>query len=352
MPRAVRVGFLPGIGTRGRMAVPPIDDAAEHSPAAGPTNHPVGKIKPPLWNGLVFTAILLGSIALAIRQAYPGIAVLAVLTVLALVAVFHFALGATDFFGMIFANSVGVYTCLYIVFLSTNFPRAEPAGQQIGYLLPLVGFAAGVLTGRRQLHPLVAHIPRHRATAFKGATLWVGPLAIVAIVSSFLRIPSWTPPSQDLALVASMTVVGVIGFGASRRISVFLIETGAVFRAFFANAVNLMQPAFALLTCYSLVIILFGAAYTIFDQMSVAPNFAILGAAMPMTFPEGLYLSVATLTMVGYGDITPISGVARLFVSIELICGVVLLLFGVEAMLQRGTHSNKRGPDHDQRSQP
>lgn len=321
--------------------MPPIDGAAEHISTAGSAHQPGAKTKPPLWNGLVFTMILLGSIALAIRQSYPGIALLAVVTVLALVVVFHFALGANDFFGVIFANSVGVYTCLYIVFLSTNFPEAGRTGQQAGYLLPLLGFAGGVLAGRRQLHPLVAHVPRHRAAAFRGAALWIGPLAMVAIVSSFLRIPSWSPPSQDLGLIVSMTAIGAIGFGASRRISSFLIETGAVFRAFFANAAKLVQPAFAMLTCYSLVIILFGAAYTIFDQMSVTPNFATLGSVMPMTFPEGLYLSVATLTMVGYGDITPVSAVARLFVSMELICGIVLLLFGVEAMLQRGTHPEK-----------
>ena len=293
-----------------------------------------------LWGGLIFTIILLGSIALAIRETYPGIAVMAITAVLILVVLFHFALGAHDFFGVIFANSVGVYTCLYIVFVSTNFPDAASIGQQVGYLLPLAGFAMGVLASRRRLHAVVAHIPRHHPEALRGFTIWVGPLAVVAIVTSFLRIPSWLPDSQNTALLMSMTIVGLIGFGASRRISQFLMETGALFRSFFANAVRLVQPAFALLTCYSLVIILFGAAYTIFDQMSVTPNFAALGAITPMTFPEGLYLSVATLTMVGYGDITPVSAVARLFVSIELVCGVVLLLFGVEAMLQRGTKGN------------
>jgi voltage-gated potassium channel len=332
--------------------MPPIDGTAQHSQTPGPGHQAGAKIRPQLWNGLVFTIILLGSIALAIRQTYPGIALLAVVAVLALVVVFHFALGATDFFGVIFANSVGVYTCLYIVFLASNFPGAGPTEQQVGYLLPLLGFAGGVLAGRRRLHPLVAHVPRHRATAFQGAALWVGPLAMVAIVSSFLRIPSWDPSTQDLGLILSMAVIGVIGFGASRRILLFLIETGAVFSAFFANAVRLVQPAFALLTCYSLVIILFGAAYTIFDQMSVTPNFAALGSAAPISFPDGLYLSVATLTMVGYGDITPISAVARLFVSIELICGVVLLLFGVEAMLERSTQAENPRPDHDQRRHP
>jgi voltage-gated potassium channel len=137
----------------------------------------------------------------------------------------------------------------------------------------------------------------------------------------------------------SMSIIGAVGWGASRRISLFLMDTGAVFRTFFANAVKLIQPAFALLTCYSLVIIFFGSAFTVFDQMSPTPNFATLGQATPMTFPEGLYLSVATLTMVGYGDITPASSIARLLVSIELICGVILLLFGVEAMLQRGNRA-------------
>lgn len=316
-------------------------DAGTHPPA-GASSQEGGAHdgRSSLVGGLIFTIVLLGSIALAIRATYPGIAVAALCAVLLLVVVFHFALRASDFFEVIFANSVGVYTCLFIVFVSTNFPDSTGTAQQIGYLLPLLGFAAGVLVARRGLFPVVGSMPRHRAKAMKGAVVWLGPLAGIAIVTSFLQIPTWTPASQDTGLLASMGLIGLIGLGASRPIALFLVETGAVFRAFFANAVRLVQPAFALLTCYSLVIVLFGAAYTIFDQMSLVPNFATLGVMTPMTFPEGLYLSVATLTMVGYGDITPVSGIARLFVSLELICGVILLLFGVEAMLQRGTHGS------------
>lgn len=280
--------------------------------------------------------LLLGSIALAIRQTYPTIALTAVGSVLLLVVVFHYAVKTSDFFGVIFANSVGVYTCLYIVFAATNFPQAAGIFLPAAFVLPLLGFAAGVLAHRNHLHSLASEAPRFRPAVLKGMGLWVGPLVVVSLVTSFLNIPSWAPTSQDAGLMISMGVIGIVGWAASRRIALFLVDTGAVFRAFFINAIQLAQPAFALLTCYSLVIIFFGSAYTVFDQMSAAPNFATLGVAARMTFPEGLYLSVATLTMVGYGDITPLSTVARLLVSFELICGVILLLFGVEAMLQRG----------------
>ncbi len=320
------------------------DGGPSHAAAPAPlgglvSRDPLPRRHHSLFGGLIFTILLLGGIALAIRQTYPTVAAAAVGSVLLLVVIFHYALKASDFFGVIFANSVGVYTCLYIVFVSTNFPEAAGVSLPAAFLLPLLGFAAGVLAHRKHLHGLVSEMPRHRPAAMKGMALWIGPLIVISLVTSFLRIPSWTPTSQDAGLMISMGVIGIVGWAASRRISLFLMDTGAVFRSFFANAVQLAQPAFALLTCYSLVIILFGSAYTVFDQMSLTPNFATLGQASPMTFPEGLYLSVATLTMVGYGDITPVSSVARLLVSVELICGVLLLLFGVEAMLTRGTRA-------------
>jgi voltage-gated potassium channel len=323
-----------------RMPLPISDGGIEPPlPPGVPTAAHGPRSRHSLFGGLMFTILLLGSIALAIRQSYPMIAVAVVGAVLLMIVIFHYVIRASGFFGVVFANAVGVYTCIYIVFVSSNFPAASGPSLSLGFLLPLTGFAAGVVAQRKHLHSLVSEAPRHRAAALRGSALWIGPLMAIALATSFMRIPSWSPMSQDAALMMSMFVVSVVAWRASRRISLFLLDTGVVFRAFFANAVKLVQPAFALLTCYSLVIIFFGSAFTVFDQMSLAPNFSTLGQATLMTFPEGLYLSVATLTMVGYGDITPLSSMARLLVSIELICGVILLLFGVEAMLQRGNRA-------------
>jgi len=59
----------------------------------------------------------------------------------------------------------------------------------------------------------------------------------------------------------------------------------------------------------------------------------IYGNLRPITLPESLYLSVVTLSTVGYGDISASSALARMMVAAEILLGVLMLLFGVQAIL-------------------
>lgn len=60
------------------------------------------------------------------------------------------------------------------------------------------------------------------------------------------------------------------------------------------------------------------------------------------SFVDGLYLTVITITTVGYGDIVPIHPAGRLFTVVLVFCGVgyVMYLFGkiTEAMVEGGLH--------------
>ena len=60
------------------------------------------------------------------------------------------------------------------------------------------------------------------------------------------------------------------------------------------------------------------------------------------SFVDGLYLTVITITTVGYGDIVPIHTSGRLFTVVLVFCGVgyVMYLFGqiTEAMVEGGLH--------------
>ena len=88
-------------------------------------------------------------------------------------------------------------------------------------------------------------------------------------------------------------------------------------------------------SCYFLITIIFGCIYTIYDQFSPSSHFLTNGTAKTLTFPDGLYLSMSTLTTVGFGDIIAVTPFARLIVTSEVLCGILLLLFGVDAMLDR-----------------
>jgi len=312
-------------------ATPPDSSAPAPEVVRRPRNSLVGSV--------AFTVALLGAISLALRGTSPVVALASILAVLVLIGLFHISFSDSDFFSIIFANSVGVYACIYVLFVVSNFPQADAVSQQIGFVLPLLAFGAGVLGHRKQIQHLIKRTPHHVTVPFREAGSWLGPLLIVAVVTTYLQIGHWSTSSQDVALIISMSVIGVIAWLTSKHIALFLMECGLIFRTFLRSAAKLARPAFALMTCYFLLTIIFACVFTIYDQTGPGSHFLTNGVAQPLTFPDGLYLSVSTLTTVGFGDIIAIAPLARLIVSFEVLCGILLLLFGVEAMLDRGRAS-------------
>ncbi|MGO8842899.1 MAG: ion channel [Methyloceanibacter sp.] len=88
---------------------------------------------------------------------------------------------------------------------------------------------------------------------------------------------------------------------------------------------QLVIPAFAFLTFYSLLVILFASAYHILSQYTADAHFYVGGVPRALSFSESIYFSI--VSTVGYGDIIPHSSLARLLASLEVICGFMLLLF-------------------------
>jgi voltage-gated potassium channel Kch len=91
---------------------------------------------------------------------------------------------------------------------------------------------------------------------------------------------------------------------------------------------GLVVPAFAFLTCYSLLVILFASLYAVMDHLAGGRNFRLESVVRAISFPESLYFSLTTLSTVGYGDIAPASSAVRLVAGAEIVCGILLLLFG------------------------
>lgn len=130
-----------------------------------------------------------------------------------------------------------------------------------------------------------------------------------------------------------MGAISLIAAATARDMALFILDLGLLFKDFSANASRLIKPAFAFFTWYSMLAVAYGCLYTIIDRYSAQSNFQIAGTHRPITFAEGVYFSVVTLSSVGYGDIAARSLLVRLLVVSEIIVGVLLLLFGVQAIL-------------------
>ena len=141
-----------------------------------------------------------------------------------------------------------------------------------------------------------------------------------------------------------MVLVGLIVFTVSRDVAIFLVDTGLLFEEFFFRISQQVIPAFAFLTFYSLLVILFASAYQILSQYTSEPHFYVGGAPRALSFSESIYFSIVSMSTVGYGDIVPHSSLARLLASLEVICGFMLLLFGVSELLEYAReHRTRRG---------
>ena len=148
------------------------------------------------------------------------------------------------------------------------------------------------------------------------------------------------PAAYNTMFLISMVAIAAIVLAVSREVCVFLLDAGVLFERFFERMARLVVPAFAFFTFYSLLVIIFGTIYRILDHYSDAAHFTVGGIARQVPFSESLYFSIVTLSTVGYGDIVSQSELVRVIVAIEILLGVLLLLFGFSEI---NAYSRERG---------
>ena len=134
--------------------------------------------------------------------------------------------------------------------------------------------------------------------------------------------------------LAAMLLIGLIVMVVSRDVATFLVDIGLLFEEFFGRISHLLVPAFAFLTFYSLFVVVFASVYCLIGRYGIDSHFQVALEARPLSFSEALHFSVATLSTVGYGDIVPLSSIARVIAAVEVVCGTMLLLFGVSEILE------------------
>lgn len=278
--------------------------------------------------GFALTVLLLGLISLAATEIGEVFLAVMVVVVSAVASSFYFIFPGSSFFAISLANFLGVYACLFILIVTTNFPVVRPWAVQLGFLLPVIAFEAGAMLRREHLRYIVQsrrmRDERHLARTF----LWLLPVSLIGALTFLVPSHVREPAAANALFLAAMTTISIIVVFASRDVATFLLDSGLLFEEFFQSASRLLVPAFAFLTFYSMLVIVFACIYRIIDRFTEGPQFLINGAAVTITFAQALYFSVITVSTVGYGDVVPLTDSVRVIVTIEIICGVLLLLFG------------------------
>lgn len=289
----------------------------------------------------LFTAALVLLVATAIADELGFLSGAVALACVGASVFFYLLFPGSRAFAVGLANGLAAYACIFAFFMETNFSGVGAWPRPLGFLLPVVAFMGGALWRRRTIRAIVtAAVPRQ--TQHPGRVLfWLLPLAVIGAVTYFLP-PSWQQQTYDLVFLLAMAAIALVAAVLSPGISVFLLDSSLLFERFFLRLGALATAAFAFLSLYSLLVIVFGVVYRLLTIYTLNEHFLVNGVARDLTFPEALYFSLVTLATVGFGDIVPVSAAARVLVAGQIVVGVLLLLFGFAEIMRAAQGRERR----------
>jgi voltage-gated potassium channel len=281
------------------------------------------------WLGAeILTGVLVTLVAFAITDANFIFIAVQIAIILITVGVIHWLFPGSRFFAIALANFIAVYACLYVFLLQANFGVIDRWAVFPGFVLPILAFLAGAWWRRERIRRIVQNPTMREERHFARLLMWLAPMVLIGAVTFLIPLGGFAPPVVDLLLLGLMGLVALIVFAVGGMVATFLIDAGLLFEQFFERARELVIPAFAFFTFYSLIVIVFAAVYRIVDRFSQTAQFLVDGAPKELSFNDSLFFSIVTLSTVGYGDIVPATDVVRVIVSFQMVCGVLLLLFG------------------------
>jgi voltage-gated potassium channel len=283
---------------------------------------------------LVASSLLLMLVGYATDQTV-GLFEISVSSVIILMLSFFLLFGpGSVFFDIVFANAITMYLCFFSFFVESVFSTVGHDVLPFGFIIPLAAFLLGVTLHRKKIKEIVTSGVHDSDADFARSFLWLLPIAAIGI-GAFTAHPetAFVRENLDYIFLFEMGLIGLVVFLASKDFALLLMDTGMIFSDFFASNAHLIKPAFAFFTLYSLNIVVFAAIYRIIDVISGVHHFMVDGVPRKISFIEGLYFSLVTLSTLGYGDIIPHTNSIRFIVGMQSFMGTILFFFGVHAIL-------------------
>ena len=140
------------------------------------------------------------------------------------------------------------------------------------------------------------------------------PVVLVQLVTLFR-------PSQSLLIVAYALLMAFFGF-VSVGLFTYLGKPGAITSGHVYASVSL----------YLLLAMFWFALFNLTEAITPG-SFARDGVIIRIPRSSFLYFSLVTLTTVGYGDIVPVTPVARVFAAMEGVAGVLYIAITVARLV-------------------
>lgn len=293
---------------------------------------------------VIFTVGLVGLVATA-SDNDPLMVVLSVATSALGFGFFYVAFPGKAHFGIVTANLLAIYGCMFEFFRHANFDQGSRPAALVALLLPVVAFLIACLARRNDITRLIRARRRRKLDHLTGVSRWFWASMLVGAASFAVPQLRASPAEQDIYLLLAMALISGMVVLSLRDVVLVMVDIAMVFELVAQRVDKLLMPMVAFLTFYALMIVVFACLYRIADITTIAPQFMVGGEARRILFVEALHFSVVTMATVGYGDIVPTSMLVRALAGIEIISGVMMLLFGFsEIMRNAGPDSHLHRP--------
>jgi voltage-gated potassium channel Kch len=151
---------------------------------------------------------------------------------------------------------------------------------------------------------------------------WIWPSVVLALGNVIFVVAGNTFPSRALTGVRWAFLAAFFGLTAAGLFS-YLRSSHSIARAHLYTAVNI----------YLLLGLLWATLYLAMEAFS--PGSIQAGSATADRQTELLYFSLVTLSTIGYGDVVPLSGEARILAALEGVTGVLYIAITVALLVSR-----------------
>lgn len=295
---------------------------------------------------VAFTVLLVGMVAIASDTETPVRWVSVAISAIGF-GFFYLLFPGGWHFGMVTANLLAIYGCLFEFFRHANFSAASRASILTGLALPVLGFLIACFSRRQEINRLVHARRLRQIEQLPSVSRWFVATMTVGAVSFAVPHLTVDPVYQSYCLLASMALITTFIVVSIHDVVLVMVDIAMVFELVASRLDRLLMPMMAFLTFYGLLVIIFACLYKIADMTTLVPQFMIHGEARRITFVEALYFSVVTMATVGYGDISPQAMLVRAITGIEIVSGIMMLLFGFSEVMRNagpdsGWHEGRR----------
>lgn len=200
-----------------------------------------------------------------------------------------------------------LFVTMLVLVAVAPFVEAQQSGLLVRYMVSaLVMVAAASAVGRSIVSFLV-----------------VLALAAPALVFRWLAVRTGEASYVDLALRLDA--------------GVYAVTIALLLRYVFDREVVTSDRLWGAAAAYLMIGVLWSFLYTIIDRSSVEA-FAVRGANAPLELIDLLYFSFGTLTTTGFGDILPLSAIARTAAMLEGIIGTLFIAILIARLVGVGVY--------------